>query len=80
MPSCLLSLYPGEHRVSRRSANAHLEKEQTCVDVCGGLALVGCQVPTQPLAHPPSSARRGENKMKKLMGWENGIKAAQMKH
>lgn len=71
-----LSLYPGEHTVSRRSANAHLGKERTRVDVWGGLTVVGCQVPTQPLAHPLSSAKQGENKREKLMGWEAGIKAA----
>lgn len=49
MPSC--SLYPGEHMVSRRSTNAHVEKEQMPVAVGGGLTLVGCQVPTQLLAH-----------------------------
>lgn len=74
VPSCPLSSHSGEHTVSRKVTNAHLEKGQMCMVV---LTLVDGQVPTQPLSHPPSIARQEESEMKKLMGWENSIKAAQ---
>lgn len=60
-PSCPLSSRSGEHAVSRKAAHAHLEEGQVCTDVS---ALVGGQVPTQALSHPPSSARQGEMRWK----------------
>lgn len=43
----------------------------TSLAYCGGLTLASRQTPTQSLT-PLLSETRGENKMEKLMGWDEG--------
>lgn len=44
---------------------------KSCTYVMGWPHLAGHTVPTTSLSHSPSSARRWENVMKQLVGWDN---------